>query len=152
VKTRRLVALFLLVSGYVFVPPALADRPYRGGVIASAHAVSSEAGLAMLQKGGNAVDAAVAAAFAQAVVAPYHSGLGGGGFAVLYDTKTGKSAALDFREVAPKGAAADMFQRDGQAVRQCNGLPLFQSGVSLFLGRVDHCTGPEIGAIHVEGL
>ncbi len=109
-------ALLIFVVGWAFAPPALADRPYKGGVIATAHAVSSEAGQLMLRKGGNAVDAAVAAAFAQAVVAPYHSGLGGGGFAVVWDAKAGKGSSLDFREVAPKAATATMFQRDGEAV------------------------------------
>jgi gamma-glutamyltranspeptidase/glutathione hydrolase len=96
--------------------PAGAARPYRGGAVATAHPVSSEAALRMLQKGGNAVDAAVAAAFAQAVVGPYHSGLGGGGFALVHDAKGGQTRVVDFREVAPKASTRDMYLKDGQVV------------------------------------
>jgi gamma-glutamyltranspeptidase / glutathione hydrolase len=71
----------------VLVVPAstLAARPFRGGAIATAHPAATEAGLEMLQKGGNATDAAVAAAFTMGVVGPYHSGIGGGGFALVHD-------------------------------------------------------------------
>ncbi|PTL83556.1 gamma-glutamyltransferase [Vitiosangium sp. GDMCC 1.1324] len=96
--------------------PAWAARPYRGGAVATAHPMASEAALRMLQKGGNATDAAVAAAFTLAVVGPYHSGIGGGGFALVHDTKTGGTQVLDFREVAPKGATRDMYLKDGQVV------------------------------------
>ena len=72
----------------------------------------------MLQKGGNAIDAVVAAAFTMAVVGPYHSGLGGGGFAVSWDAKAKKATVLDFREVAPAKAFREMFLRDGKAVAE----------------------------------
>ncbi|MCI0671899.1 MAG: gamma-glutamyltransferase [Myxococcaceae bacterium] len=98
--------------------PAWAARPFRGGAVASAHSAASEAALQMLEKGGTAADAAVAAAFVLAVVGPYHSGLGGGGFALLHDAKSGESTALDFREVAPQKASRDMFVRDGAAVAE----------------------------------
>ncbi len=65
----------------------------------------------MLSKGGNAIDAVVAAAFTMAVVGPYHSGLGGGGFAV-FKVPAGEFA-FDFREVAPAGASRDMFVKEG---------------------------------------
>ncbi len=93
-----------------------ADRGYKNGAVAAAHPMASAAGVAMLDKGGNAVDAVVAAAFVLAVVAPYHSGLGGGGFALTWDAKQKKAAVLDFREVAPALASRDMFLREGKAV------------------------------------
>ncbi|WP_368668890.1 gamma-glutamyltransferase [Corallococcus sp. CA053C] len=93
-----------------------AARPYRGGAVATAYPPASEAALEMLNKGGNAVDAAVAAAFVAAVVGPYHSGVGGGGFALVHDAKSGDTRVLDFREVAPKAASHDMYLRDGSLV------------------------------------
>jgi gamma-glutamyltranspeptidase/glutathione hydrolase len=108
----RLRVLLLLV---LFALPALAARPYRGGVVASAYPQAAEAALQMLDRGGNAVDAAVAAAFAAGVVGPYHNGLAGGGFALV--ALQGKDTlALDFREVAPAAATRDMFLRDGKPV------------------------------------
>ena len=65
----------------------------------------------MLRQGGNAVDAAVATAFALAVVEPYSSGIGGGGFAIVKMDKA--LTFLDFREVAPAAATRDMFVKDG---------------------------------------
>ena len=93
---------------------ALAGAPYRQGAIAAAHPAASAAGKSMLDKGGNAIDAAVAAAFVMAVVGPYHSGLGGGGFAIVHDEKTKVDEAFDFREVAPAKATPDMYLRDGK--------------------------------------
>jgi gamma-glutamyltranspeptidase/glutathione hydrolase len=95
---------------------AWADRLYRGGVVATAYPNASQAALEMLERGGNAVDAAVAAAFAAAVVGPYHNGIGGGGFALVYLAGAKKTLALDFREVAPAGASRDMYLRDGKVV------------------------------------
>jgi gamma-glutamyltranspeptidase/glutathione hydrolase len=86
------------------------------GMIASEHVLASQAGIEMLQRGGNAVDAAVATAFAVGVVNPSSSGIGGGGFMLLYLGGGRHVAALDYREVAPAAATRDMFVRDGQAV------------------------------------
>ena len=97
---------------------AWADRLYPGGVVAAAYPEASRAALLMLDKGGNAVDAAVAAAFAAGVVGPYHNGVGGGGFALVYQAAARTTLALDFREVAPAGASRDMYLRDGKVVAE----------------------------------
>ncbi len=83
------------------------------GAIATAHPLASEVGAAMLRTGGNAADAAVAAAFALSVVENQSSGIGGGGFALVWDAKERKVHALDFREVAPAASRPDMFLKDG---------------------------------------
>ncbi len=81
------------------------------GMVASADAAASEAGAEILRAGGNAVDAAVATAFAVAVTEPYSSGIGGGGFALV---RMGSELHfVDFREVAPQAARRDMFMKDG---------------------------------------
>lgn len=99
-----------------FALPAFGARPWTGGAVAAAHPAGSAAGREMLDAGGNAVDAAVAAAFTMAVVGPYHSGLGGGGFAIVHLVKDGTDAAIDFREVAPLAASRDMYLVDGKFV------------------------------------
>jgi gamma-glutamyltranspeptidase/glutathione hydrolase len=91
------------------------------GAIATAHPLASEAGAAVLRAGGNAADAAVAAAFALSVVENQSSGIGGGGFALVYDAAAGTVHALDFREVAPARARPDMFARDGAPRRSLDG-------------------------------
>lgn len=110
-RLPRALTLVILVS-----TAALAAPPFTKGAVAAAHATGSAAGKEMLDAGGNAVDAAVAAAFTMAVVGPYHSGLGGGGFAVVHLAKDGKDVAFDFREVAPKAASRDMYVREGAFV------------------------------------
>jgi gamma-glutamyltranspeptidase/glutathione hydrolase len=80
-----------------------------GYAIASAHPLATNAGLSILAQGGNAFDAAVAVASTLAVVAPYHSGLGGGGFWLLHLEEKHKNIFLDGREVAPQSAHANMY-------------------------------------------
>ena len=73
----------------------------RNGMVATEQELASQIGLDILKAGGNAVDAAVGIGFALAVALPNAGNLGGGGFMMVHDAKTGKSVALDFREVAP---------------------------------------------------
>lgn len=79
------------------------------GMVVSAHPLASEAGISMLRKGGNAVDAAVATTFAISVVEPFSAGIGGGGFLLMHSQKTGEMKALDFRERAPLKATRNMY-------------------------------------------
>lgn len=81
----------------------------RNGMVASEQRLASEVGLQILQKGGNAVDAAVAMGFALAVTLPNAGNLGGGGFMLLHDANSGKNHALDFRETAPAAAHRNLY-------------------------------------------
>ena len=85
------------------------------GIAATANGEASRAAAEILKAGGNAVDAAVAAALALGVTQPDSSGLGGGGFAVVWSAKDKKARVLDFRETAPAAASKDMFVVDGKA-------------------------------------
>ncbi|WP_425521251.1 gamma-glutamyltransferase [Xylella taiwanensis] len=89
-----------------------------GAVIASSHHLATEAGLEILRQGGNAFDAAVAVSSTLSVVQPISSGLGGGGFFLLHDAKTGRDVMLDAREYAPASVKPGTFlNTDGQLDR-----------------------------------
>ena len=93
----------------------LAHRPAvtgRHGAIASAHPLASLAGLATLQQGGNAIDAAVAVAAALNVVEPYMSGAGGVGYMVIKTANAGAPIVLDYIGRAPAAATPDQFAND----------------------------------------
>ncbi len=91
----------------------LLDKPVeaKSGMVASAHPLASETGVEILQAGGNAVDAAVAAAFTLSVVEPHASGIGGGGFMLIYVSKNRKTEVIDYREVAPRQASPQLYGR-----------------------------------------
>jgi gamma-glutamyltranspeptidase/glutathione hydrolase len=88
----------------------LNEQPVRAqhGMVVSVHHLASDAGVQILEAGGNAVDAAVATGFALAVVHPIAGNLGGGGF-MLLRTHDGHATFIDFREEAPLAASADMY-------------------------------------------
>ncbi len=95
--------------------PAGDETFYQHAAVAADHPLASQAGLEMLRKGGNVVDAAVATSFALSVLRPASSGIGGGGFMVIWNAKTQTAVALDYREVAPKASSPDMYLKARKA-------------------------------------
>jgi gamma-glutamyltranspeptidase/glutathione hydrolase len=111
---RRTLALSVLA--FLAAPLAGAGSApvrARNGMVVSQNAIASQVGMEVLMAGGNAVDAAVATAFALAVVHPAAGNLGGGGF-LLVRHATGEAAVYDFREEAPAAASPTMFLKDGR--------------------------------------
>lgn len=108
----RFLPLFLIgvlgVASDGFCPVAVATEA-RGGMVVTSQPLASRVGLEVLQRGGNAVDAAVAVGFALAVVHPEAGNLGGGGFMTVAWTQSGQDFTLDFRETAPEAARRDMY-------------------------------------------
>ncbi|MEU8709105.1 gamma-glutamyltransferase [Streptomyces sp. NPDC048565] len=87
-----------------------------GGAVSSVDADASAAGIEVLRKGGNAVDAAVATAAALGVTEPYSAGVGGGGYFVHYDARSGRVGTIDGRETAPRSADSSLLQEDGEPI------------------------------------
>lgn len=85
-----------------------------GGAVSSVDADASAAGIEVLRKGGNAVDAAVATAAALGVTEPYSAGVGGGGYFVYYDAKSRTVHTIDGRETAPLSADQNLFTENGK--------------------------------------
>ena len=112
-KTKHLIISFISLAAILTsqAVSATITLPLRSkkGMVVSASPLASEAGLLMLKKGGNAVDAAVATTFAISVVEPFSAGIGGGGFLLFHSQKTREIKALDFRERAPIKATKNMY-------------------------------------------
>lgn len=98
------------------------------GVVATVHPLASDAGVNAFENGGNAVDAAIAAALTLGVVDNHNSGLGGGCF-ILIRTPDGKLLAIDGREEAPAAATSDMYVRNGEVVARLSTVGPLASGV-----------------------
>ncbi len=98
--------------GRITYQPSATSQPgvvVRQGMVVTQEALSAEVGLAILKRGGNAVDAAVATGFAMAVTYPRAGNIGGGGFMVLHLAGRNESIAIDYRETAPAASTLDMF-------------------------------------------
>lgn len=112
-RPTLLLCLFLLSGG---LSAASANPP--GHALATAHPAATEAGLEILNAGGNAFDAAIAVSAVLGVVEPYSSGLGGGGFFLLHDSARNHTTMLDARERAPLAAHRDLYlDADGNVDR-----------------------------------
>ncbi|WP_244931564.1 gamma-glutamyltransferase [Nocardioides sp. W7] len=90
-------------------PPKKPTARGSGGAVSSVDPYATRVGLRVLKAGGNAVDAAVATAAALGVTEPYSAGIGGGGYFVVYDAKSGRVRTIDGRETAPKAMPRDAF-------------------------------------------
>jgi gamma-glutamyltranspeptidase / glutathione hydrolase len=107
-----IVAIVLVAPPANAVPTAPPKDPIAigsGGAVSSVDPYATEIGLKVLQDGGNAVDAAVATAAALGVTEPYSAGVGGGGFFVYYDARSGTVQTIDGRETAPELMEEDSF-------------------------------------------
>ncbi|HEY0060553.1 MAG TPA: gamma-glutamyltransferase [Telluria sp.] len=114
-KLPRHLSLTLCVL--LVFPSAFAKTPLatgRGGAVATISDQASHAALGILNKGGNAIDAAVAAAATLGVTDPYSCGIGGGGFMVIYLAKEKRVITIDHREMAPASSTTTMFQENGK--------------------------------------
>lgn len=110
------LSAFLWISGHSEKWPVYA----KNGMVVSTNRIASEAGVEILKKGGNAIDAAVATGFALAVVNPGAGNIGGGGFMVIY-TADGNCQTIDYREKAPKAAHEKLYlDEDGNLVKNLN--------------------------------
>ncbi|MEV5882016.1 gamma-glutamyltransferase [Streptomyces sp. NPDC052020] len=118
------VSAAVVVSVGAAAPPTARPQPAEkspvavgyGGAVASVDSDASAAGIEVLRKGGNAVDAAVATAAALGVTEPYSSGIGGGGYFVYYDATSRKVHTIDGRETAPLTAGKDLFTENGKPI------------------------------------
>src|SRR4249920_1550698 len=100
----------LLIAILLVVPTEATRQPVRArhGMAVAMESIAADVGVSALQKGGNAVDAAVAVGFALAVTHPFAGNIGGGGF-MLIRFADGRSTFIDFRERAPEKASRNMY-------------------------------------------
>jgi gamma-glutamyltranspeptidase/glutathione hydrolase len=123
---RLVLSLCVFIAASASAAPSVARG--KKGAVASVHPLASRAGLAALQSGGNAIDAAVAIGLTLGVVDGHNSGIGGGCF-MLIRRASGEFVALDGREMAGAAATRDMFLRNGKADTALSQTGALASGV-----------------------
>jgi len=124
-KVRSAAAVILLVLGseWTLLPDQLPKEPHRAypgsmtvsrlGIVATSQTLASQAGTAVLEHGGNAIDAAIAANAALGVIEPMMNGIGGDLFAIVYEAKSGKISGINASGWAPKGTNIDYVRAHG---------------------------------------
>jgi gamma-glutamyltranspeptidase/glutathione hydrolase len=159
-----LILLCLLPFTAAGQPAILGERdifaPVRAehGMVVGEEALAVQAGLQVLQRGGNAVDAAVTVGFALAVTYPRAGNLGGGGFMLIYSARTGDVIAIDYRETAPGRAHRDMFlDSEGQVDPELSrfshlaaGVPGTVAGLALALEKYGSLSLPQVLAPAIQ--
>lgn len=126
----RYLAIFAISITLSFgaANPPIQDRTGTGLVLSS-HELANKIGKEVLDKGGNAIDAAVAVGYALAVVHPAAGNIGGGGFAVIH-LANGENTTLDFREMAPLKASRNMYlDSKGEVIKDASTIGYLAAGV-----------------------
>src|SRR3970040_401683 len=109
----RIIFTFVVFFNLLGVADLSFAQRASSGLVVSDSSLATKAGMEILERGGNAMDAAIATALALSVVDQASSGLGGGGFMVIYSAKERRAHTLDFREIAPAAARKDLYLKDG---------------------------------------
>lgn len=132
---------FIFFTSVLFSITAYASSSTRlhEQAVASAHPAATQAGLSILNQGGNAFDAAIAVSAALAVVEPFGSGIGGGGFWLLHRQRDGKQVMIDGREVAPLAAKRDMYlDSHGEPIKNASVDGALAAGIPGLPAALDH--------------
>ena len=120
---RRILTLFAALAFPLGAVAAKAPNPVKSGLVSAADPRAAAAGATILKQGGSAADAAIAMMLALNVVEPQSSGIGGGGFMVHHDAKTGRTATFDGREAAPAAADGHWFWVGGKPLPHNEAVP-----------------------------
>ena len=147
ISKYSLIAFFLTLL--FFFSSFLKAESY---AVATRHHLATDIGMKVLEEGGNAIDAAVAVAFALAVVNPSAGNLGGGGFMLLHLAESNETFSIDYRERAPMKSFEKMFQdNSGKVVRGLSLNSILASGVPGTVSGMFH-VAERYGTVKIENL
>ena len=146
--------IFISVTAAASFAEAKVNEVYaKRGMVSAANELASKAGVEIMKKGGNAIDAAVATALALNVVEFNASGIGGGGFMTVRFAKTGETICLDYRETAPASATKDMYASEQSKKEQWSihggksvGIPGWLKGMDYALKKYGTMTFAQVAA------
>jgi gamma-glutamyltranspeptidase/glutathione hydrolase len=129
IKTTLSTQIALCIAAFFILTTCFGQTYAKNGMVVSDNEIASQVGVAILKKGGNAIDAAVATAFALAVTHPQAGNIGGGGF-IIFMNAFGATTTIDFREKAPLRATSNMFlDKNGDLIEGSNHQGLKSVGV-----------------------